>query len=89
MINYEEFEKAVDFFELIGIESKSDIKKKYLKLSKKYHPDTEDGSDEKFQELNKAYRILTTYIDNFKFRFTRDEFKNQNPISYSSDKDWF
>ena len=70
-IKYDEFENAIKTFGLIGLENKDDIKKKYLMLSKKFHPDMPDGDTKKFQEINKAYKILTTYIDNFKFKFTR------------------
>ena len=38
-IKYDEFEKAVKTFGLIGLENRDDIKKRYLKLSKKFHPD--------------------------------------------------
>ncbi len=89
MINsYEEFEEAVEIFGLIGVENRADIKKKYLKLSKKFHPDMPNGDIKKFQQLNKAYTILTFYIDNFKFRFSKDEFKNQYPFLINSHDDW-
>ena len=47
-MDYEEFEKAVDMFGILTRVSKNDLKKKYLKLSKRYHPDMETGSEEKF-----------------------------------------
>ena len=80
-IRYEEFQKAVDTLGLIGLENKSSIKTRYLELSKKYHPDMKDGSDEKFQEINKAYKLILSYVDNFKFRFTQEEFTDQHPFS--------
>ena len=61
-MNYEEFEKAVDMFGILTRLSRKDLKKKYLKLSRKYHPDMPEGSDEKFIELKKNYEILTAYI---------------------------
>ena len=45
-MDYSEFEKAVDMFGILTRISKKDLKKKYLKLSKKYHPDMPEGSDE-------------------------------------------
>ena len=80
-MTYEELQGAVEIFGLIGLENKDQIKKKYLLLSKKYHPDTKDGSDKKFQELTKAYQILNQYINSFKFRFTKEEFSNQYPLN--------
>jgi len=87
-MRYEELDKAVKTLELLGYESREDIKQKYLTLSKKFHPDMSGGSKEKFQEINKAYKILTDYVDNFKFRFTKEEFENQFPLSGDEGKKW-
>ena len=46
-----------------------------------------DGSTEKFQEINKAYKIISKYVDNFKYRFSKEEFSNQHPFSMG-DMDW-
>ena len=87
-ITYEEFEKAVKTFGLIGLEHKGDVKKRYLKLSKKFHPDMPNGNTKKFQELNEAYKILIAYVDNFKFRFTKEEFLDQYPFSRTQKGQW-
>ena len=58
-LEYEEFEKAVDMFGILTRVSRKDLKKKYLKLSKKYHPDMPTGSEEKFLELKK---IMIYYV---------------------------
>jgi curved DNA-binding protein CbpA len=84
-IDYDQLQDAVEFFGLIGLENKKKIKQKYLKLSKKYHPDMKGGDDIKFQELNKHYKILEDYIDNFQFRFSKDEFADQYPLAFSDD----
>jgi molecular chaperone DnaJ len=52
-----------NYYEILGIEknaSKEEIKKAYKKLAKKYHPDInkEEGSSNKFKELNEAAAIL-------------------------------
>lgn len=57
-------------------------------LSKKFHPDMPDGDTEKFQEINKSYKVLMAYVDNFKFRFTKEEFKNQYPFLGTENKKW-
>jgi preprotein translocase subunit Sec63 len=79
-ISYEDLEKSVQILGLIGLENRDKIKKKYLKLSKQYHPDMPNGDSEKFQEINKAYKILNKYIENFKFRFSKEEFTDQHPL---------
>jgi preprotein translocase subunit Sec63 len=84
-ITYKEFEKAVDTLGLIGVETKDGIKKRYQKLSREFHPDMPGGDAQKFQEINKAYKILIKYVDNFRFRFTKEEFANQHPFSVDDD----
>ncbi|CAA6816593.1 MAG: Heat shock protein DnaJ-like [uncultured Sulfurovum sp.] len=79
-VSLSEFQAAVESLELISLRTKEDVRKKYLKLSKKYHPDMEGGSTEKFQEIREAYEILVEYMDNFRFVFSDEEFKQQNPI---------
>ena len=75
-----EFQDAVKTLDLISLCTKEDVRKKYLKLSRKYHPDMEGGSTEKFQEIRKAYEVLVEYMENFRFLFSDEEFKQQNPI---------
>lgn len=38
--------------------SKDEIKRAYYEMSKRYHPDKEDGSPAKFQEITNAYEVL-------------------------------
>ena len=86
-MEYEEFEKAVDMFGILTRVSKKDLKKKYLKLSKIYHPDMETGSPEKFLELKKNYDMLCAYMDSYYFSFDKDEFKHQFP-AFTNYKNW-
>lgn len=54
-----------DPYKVLGLEpgaSEEDIKKAFKTLAKKYHPDLNPGdknAEEKFKEVNQAYRILT------------------------------
>jgi DnaJ-class molecular chaperone len=86
-MSYEEFKKAVEMFGIISNMSKKDIKNRYLKLSKKYHPDMNGGSHEKFLELKKSYEILKEYMENYTYSFEDDDFKKQFP-SFVNYKNW-
>ena len=68
-MDYEEFEKAVDTLGILTKTSKKDLKQKYLKLSKRYHPDMPEGSEEKFQQLKESYDLLLAYMDSYCFKF--------------------
>jgi len=81
-ISLDEFRDAVETLGVLTLSSRDDVRKKYLKLSREFHPDM-GGDIEKFQKINRAYEILTHYMDNFRFLFDEDEFKRQNPILVS------
>lgn len=54
--------KTVNYYEVLGLEfdfSKSDIKKAYRDLSKKWHPDKNKGDDSKFKDIAEAYKVLS------------------------------
>lgn len=84
-ITYHEFEDAVETLGLIGVETRDRLKKRYLKLSKQYHPDMPEGSAEKFQKINKSYKIIQAYMDQYRFRFTQEEFESQHPFSVAQE----
>ena len=86
-MDYSEFEKAVDMFGILTRISKKDLKKKYSKLSKKFHPDMPEGSDEKFIELKKNYEMLSAYMDSYYYSFDKEEFRNQFP-AFTNYKNW-
>ncbi len=87
-VSLREFQDAVESLELLSLTSREHVRKKYLKLSRLYHPDMEGGSTEKFQEVREAYEILTEYMDNFRFVFDENEFKQQNPILVNVEQSW-
>ena len=55
--------KFQDYYKILGVSrdaDKSDIKKAYRKLARRYHPDvnSEASAEEKFKEINEAYEVL-------------------------------
>jgi len=87
-MNFEDYEKALESLGIVSRYTLLDVKNRYLKLSKKYHPDMPDGDDEKFKEINEAYKLIQTYIQSYRFGVDEDDFYTQNPFSKKSG-DWF
>ena len=55
--------KYVDYYQILDVSrdaEKSDIKKAYRKLARKYHPDVNQAAhaEDKFKEVNEAYEVL-------------------------------
>ena len=86
-MDYEEFEKAVDTLGILTKVSKKEVKQKYLKLSKRYHPDMPEGDEKKFQEIKESYDLLSAYMDSYCFSFDKEEFLQQFP-SFTNYKNW-
>jgi curved DNA-binding protein CbpA len=87
-MNYEKFQEALDVLEVVTRITHSELRQKYLKLSKIYHPDMPSGDALKFKEVNEAYKLINSYMQNFRFSLDEEEFYAQNPFSKKS-KDWF
>ena len=87
-MNYEKLQKALESLDIVTRITQGELKEKYLKLSKVYHPDMPDGDAKKLKEINEAYKLVNSYIQNYRFSFDEDEFYAQNPFSRKQ-KDWF
>lgn len=53
-----------DYYDVLEVQrtaSKDELKKAYRRLARQYHPDINknDGSDERFKEINEAYEVLS------------------------------
>jgi len=86
-MKYKEFEKAVDTLQFCTKVTYSDMKIRYRELSKLYHPDMPNGDAKKFDEITKAYKLLKTYMKEYKFSFSEEEFKEQYPF-FLNTEDW-
>ncbi len=88
MVSYADYEEALECLGIVSKFTLNDVKSQYLKLSKKYHPDMCDGNDEKFKEVNEAYKLIQNYIKSYRYGVNEDDFYEQNPFMKQSG-DWF
>ncbi|CAI2375032.1 unnamed protein product [Moneuplotes crassus] len=58
-----DFDPNVDYYSILGVKkfaSRDEVKKKYLELVKKYHPDINPAADQnKFKSITAAYTVLS------------------------------
>ncbi len=69
---------ALITMELPVLISIKELKQRYKVLASTHHPDL-GGDSEKMAKINDAYRLLKSYMDNFKFTFTQEEIYKQFP----------
>ncbi len=60
---FDEVAKAKEFFGFTHTPSKEEIKKRYKELARKYHPDINNGDDEKMKELNHFRDVLIKTVE--------------------------
>ena len=69
----------------IGMGASDDaIKKAYKQLAKKYHPDSDNGSEEKFKEIQEAYEVLKDKDRRAKYDTLYRSHKNSGQSSFKS-----
>ncbi len=85
----------IDYYKILGVSKdakKSEIKKAYKKLARKYHPDLNPGdksAEEKFKQINEAYEVLGNDENRKKYdRYGKDwqhaeEFEKARQNAYS------
>jgi DnaJ-class molecular chaperone len=74
----EQINEALNILDLPKLITKSDVKKQYRFLSKKYHPD-KGGDAMKQEQINYAYKLLMKYIEEFRYTFDENEISKQFP----------
>jgi len=77
--SHKEVYRALETLGLPPLVTREEIKKRYRRLAKKYHPDRCGGASEEMEAINRAYDILMRYVENFRFRFDEEEFARNCP----------
>ena len=73
-----EIREALDILGLPVLITKDDIKRRYIQLAKKHHPDR-GGLSQEMERINWAYEILNSYIEGFRYSFDDDEIRKRYP----------
>ncbi len=75
---FEDIDKARKMLGLGEVAALSEIKKAFRNLSKKWHPDSsvekdKNISEEKMKQINKAYKTLLKYVENYRYSFKEEK----------------
>ena len=84
MLNFEEIDKARKLLGLPQQATLSEIKDAYRRKAKEYHPDKQRPGktkeySQKMAQINKAYKILMDYVEKYRFCFSEEEVKRNDP----------
>ena len=82
--SFEEINKARKILGLSDGATLKEIKDAYRYQSKKWHPDKckkKDQKDchEKMKEINKAYKTILRYVDDYRYSLTEEKVMEENP----------
>lgn len=77
-LRFSDIYRALEVMELPVFISLKELKSRYRELARKYHPDMSNG-DKMMGEINESYKVLKTYMENYRFTFSQDEVLKQFP----------
>lgn len=77
-LNQKRIQKALEILNLPVFISLKELKSYYRNLAKQNHPDRR-GEADKMSDINSAYEVLVTYMENYRFTFSKEEILKQFP----------
>ncbi len=78
-MGFKELQAALQVFGLGERATLGEIKKRYRRLAKQFHPDTAGGNQDMIQKLNEVHRVLLDYVRAYVYSFSEEEFYEQHP----------
>lgn len=73
----------MEALEVLGLPERAtlrEIRSRHRQLVKRYHPDSGSGGDpERIRAVNEAYRLVSQYLDSYRYDFSAREFYEQTP----------
>lgn len=88
-MTFEDLEFALEEFDLPLQTSWKKIKSRHRELVRRYHPDKGEHADgDKIRRINAAYKILSTYVSDYRFDFSREQFFEQYPEERLREQFW-
>jgi len=83
--SFKEIDAARKLLNLSGEATLGEIKQSYRDKVREYHPDkchneTKKAENEKkMAQINRAYKILLNYIEEYRFSFEKEDVERHNP----------
>lgn len=88
-MTYEDLQMALAEFDLSQQTSWKKIREQHRQLVRRYHPDKGGHADgEKIRRINTAYKILSEYVGDYRFDFSREQFLEQYPEERLREQFW-
>ncbi|OEU71970.1 MAG: molecular chaperone DnaJ [Desulfuromonadales bacterium C00003093] len=88
-MTYEDLQLALAEFDLPQQTTWKKIRDQHRLLVRRYHPDKGEYADgEKIRRINAAYKILSEYVGDYRFDFSREQFLEQSPEERLREQFW-
>lgn len=78
-MTYDDLQAALKELDLPEQATLKVIRQRHRELVRRYHPDSSEGDAERMQRINAAYRIISEYIRQYRFDFSRKSFMAHYP----------
>ncbi|MBN1956778.1 MAG: J domain-containing protein [Desulfuromonadales bacterium] len=79
-MTYEDLQAALKEFDLPQQVTLKTVRERHRQLVRRFHPDKGASPDnEKIRRINAAYKVLTEYISQYHFDFSKEVFWNHYP----------